>query len=80
MSLASLPPLSRGVYVAPYHGPNGETVLLAITARQRLAAEPLFLTLGDREVEMADRLWALLDEADAASPRVTPPADAHAAA
>lgn len=57
-------PLPRGVYVAPYLGPNGETVLLAITARQRLAAEPLFLVTADREAEMSDSLWRLLDQRD----------------
>lgn len=76
MPLSRPSPLPRGVYVAPYFGPNGETVLLAITARQRLAAEPLFLLTSEHEVEQADALRRLLDEHD--PPPTREPASAAA--
>lgn len=54
----------RGLYVAPWMGPNDELVLLAITSRGRLAAEPLVIPWGSDSVALAEELEATLDRAD----------------
>lgn len=65
MRIASLgQPLGRGVYVAPWCGPQGELVLLAITSAGRLACDPLMIPHGADRVAAADALWDALEEAD----------------
>ena len=56
--------LGRGVFVAPWMGPAGELVLLAITAQKRLAAPPLTIAPGSDSVRASDKLWDALEAAD----------------
>lgn len=56
--------LPRGVYVAPWVGPNDEIVLVAITRGHRLAAPPLTIPHGASQIGAADALLALLDRDD----------------
>lgn len=54
----------RGVYVAPWHGEEGELVLIAITSRGTLAAPPLEIPHGASRLDAADGLSSLLDQKD----------------
>lgn len=56
--------LRKGVYVAPWMGPDGELVLLAITATRRLAVPPLTIAHGADRVAASDELWDALDQAE----------------
>jgi hypothetical protein len=57
--------LSRGVWVAPWVGPNDEMVLLAITSDGKLAtANPVVIPNGASRIDVSDQLWQLLDEMD----------------
>lgn len=56
--------LTRGVYVAPWMGPDGELVLLAITSTARLACEPITVPHGADRVLAADLAWGALEVAD----------------
>ena len=57
--------LERGVWKAPWRGPNGEIVLLAVTSSHCLLSGcPVVVPRGCCHVTEADRLWALLDEID----------------
>jgi hypothetical protein len=56
--------LGRGVYVAPWVGPEGEVVLLAITRDGKLAGDPLIIQHGGNHVEAGDRMWDRLEEGD----------------
>jgi len=56
--------LPRGVYVAPWMGPDGELVLLAITSSQRLAAPPLTVPHGADRLAASDALWEALERED----------------
>jgi hypothetical protein len=65
MRIATLgQPLPRGVYVAPWMGDAGEIVLLALTARQRLAAPPYTIPTGADRVAASDAMWEALERAD----------------
>ena len=56
---------TRGVYVAPYLGPDGEIVLLAITSSRKLATSgPVIVPHGADRVAAAEALWDLLDRVD----------------
>lgn len=57
-------PVGRGVWVAPWVGPSGELVLLAITRDKKLAGEPYAIPTGANHVEAGDRMWARLDADD----------------
>lgn len=61
--------IERGVFVAPWLGPNGETVLIAISRAGRLAGEPLTIPVGGNHVELGDAMWDRLD-ADDPEPRL----------
>lgn len=56
--------LPRGVYQAPWIGPDGEVVLIAITRQHKLAAGPVTVPHGASRVGAADELWAVLDRVD----------------
>jgi hypothetical protein len=56
--------VGRGVWVAPWVGPNGEIVLLALRRDNRLAGEPHVIPLGASHVLAADELWERLDRED----------------
>jgi hypothetical protein len=53
----------RGVYVAPWMGPDGEIVLIAITSRRRKLIEEM-IPRGADHVAFAVQVQAMLDEAD----------------
>lgn len=52
---------TRGVYVAPWTGPNGEVVLIALSSDRKLVGEPLTVPNGGNHVAAGDALWARLD-------------------
>lgn len=54
----------RGVYAAPWMGPNGEIVLLAITKEHKLAGDPVTVPVGASHHAAADALWERLDADD----------------
>lgn len=54
----------RGVYIAPWKGPNGEFVLLAITREQKLACPPRVIPIGGNHVQAGDEMWDLLESSD----------------
>ena len=58
----------RGVWVAPWVGPEGELVVYAIQRNRQLATEPLTIPHGANRLAIVDSLYELLDVVD-------PPAD-----
>lgn len=56
--------LDRGVWKAPWMGPNGEFVLLVVTSGHTLLVPPSVLALGSDYIASFDALWELLDERD----------------
>jgi hypothetical protein len=56
--------LTRGVYVAPWVGANGELVLIAIGHRHRLVGEPVAVPIGGSHLDASDVLWARLERDD----------------
>ena len=54
----------RGVWNAPWSGPNGELVLLAIDSQHRLINGPMVVARGTDHVMVADAMWDLLDACD----------------
>lgn len=54
----------RGVWMAPWLGPNGETILVAVTREKRLAGEPVIVPIGGNHVAASDELWDRLDGRD----------------
>lgn len=55
---------SRGIWKAPWQGPDGEMVLVAITSGRRLLGNPVVLPLGADHIAIADEMWGQLDAAD----------------
>lgn len=60
----SLDLLGRGVFQAPWLGPNGELVLLAVRRDHRLNAPPLVVPHGASRIAAAESLLAGLDRDD----------------
>lgn len=58
------PLLSRGVYVAPFMGPEGETIVFCIDHRHRIVGRPTFVSAGESHLAAADAHWARLDRDD----------------
>jgi hypothetical protein len=56
--------LGRGVFVAPWCGPDGEIVLVAITSRNRIVGDPLIVPLGGDHLGVSDELWRRLEAAE----------------
>jgi hypothetical protein len=56
--------LERGVWKAPWMGPNGELVLLAVTSGRQLLVPPAVLVLGSDYIATFDALWELLEARD----------------
>lgn len=54
----------RGVWVAPWMGPKGEIVLLAIRRDGRLVGEPYTIPVGTSHILALDALWERLDRED----------------
>jgi hypothetical protein len=55
--------VGRGVWLAPWMGPNGELILVAVRRDDRMVGERM-LSLGDNHVQASDELWAALEAAD----------------
>lgn len=65
--MLTAPQIRRGVYTAPYRGPHGECVVLAIDS----AGCCRFHALAYREEDVDDvvaTLWQLLDQTDPDTP------------
>ena len=58
----------RGVWIAPWQGPNGELVLFAMGSHNRLVTDPMVVPAGSDHVAAADMLWDLIDEVDTQHP------------
>lgn len=56
--------LERGVWKAPWQGPDGEIVLLAITSHHRLLVPPSVIAFGRDHIGASDVLWEQLDAQD----------------
>jgi hypothetical protein len=54
----------RGVWVAPWMGPDGELILVARKRDNREACPPVYVQPGQNSVEIADSLWDVLDLKD----------------
>lgn len=55
--------VGRGVWVAPWMGPGGELVLVAVRRDDRMVDQRM-LTFGDDHVRASEELWAALERAD----------------
>lgn len=55
--------VGRGVWVAPWMGPDGETILVAVKRNGRLATWTM-LRPGDDHVGASDDLWSILEAQD----------------
>lgn len=55
--------VGRGVWVAPWMGPNGELILVAVRRDDRRVAERV-LSAGDDHVKASDELWAAIERED----------------
>lgn len=55
--------VGRGVWVAPWMGPNGETILVAVRRDDRKVSERM-LAFGDDHVQASEDLWDELERAD----------------
>jgi hypothetical protein len=55
--------VGRGVWVAPWRGPNGETILVAVK-RNGCLADWRFVAVGEDHIGASDDLWAMLEDAD----------------
>ena len=55
--------VGRGVWVAPWMGPNGELVVVAVSRRNRLLAERI-IAPGDNSDAIGQELWAIVERDD----------------
>ena len=55
---------SRGVWIAPWRGPNDELVLFAQDSKAHLVTDPVTIPHGADRVAIADGLWDLLTWAE----------------
>jgi hypothetical protein len=55
--------VGRGVWVAPWMGPNGELILVAVSRTDRRLGE-IMLALGDNHVKASEDLWAIVERDD----------------
>lgn len=56
--------LGRGVWIAPWTGPNGEIVLFKRDRWKRLVGEPRMIQAGENHVLIGEQMWEELDAAD----------------
>jgi hypothetical protein len=63
----------RGVWVAPWIGEKGETVLLVIDSFNRLLVDPVKIPLIADHDQLGHHLWAMLDSADPSTVTAVPP-------
>lgn len=57
--------LERGVWQAPWLGPDGELVLIAITRARSMYGLPFVVPHGASRIEAAERMMGELDAVDA---------------
>lgn len=55
--------VGRGVFVEPWMGRNGETILVAVDRHNRRLAE-IELAVGDDHFGASERLWAVVERDD----------------
>ncbi len=58
---------NRGVWKAPWMGPNGEFVLIVIDSKRRLVNGPVTIPVGGDHLAVADALWDFLEVVDPVS-------------
>lgn len=63
-SIPSVKPYDRGIWPAPWLGPNGELVLLAITRTHHLNGSPVIVPHGGSRIKIAGDMLAQLDRDD----------------
>jgi hypothetical protein len=56
--------LRRGVWQAPFFGPDGEMVLLAVTRDSRLVGDPVIVPHGASRIAAADVMLDRLNSID----------------
>lgn len=73
--LGRAPDSPRGVWIAPFPGPHGETYLFPVASHGACVADPVPVPLGSDADVMAEGLWDLLDKMDppAQEPSRRPP-------
>lgn len=54
----------RGVWVAPWQGPNGEIVLFSIDSHSKLVAGPFIVPAGSDHIAASEALWEELEAVD----------------
>lgn len=54
----------RGVWQAPWMGPNGETILVAVNRDRRQVGAEIMIPLGGAHHAASDELWARLERDD----------------
>jgi hypothetical protein len=62
LSSGSIKP-ERGVFIAPWLGPNGETVLVSLT-KERRQIELRYVAAGMNHVLAADEMWEHVEDVD----------------
>lgn len=63
MRTAKFEGLGRGVWVAPWKGPDGEMVLVALNRLERYLSHRLVKT-GESSHAAADDLWSIVERDD----------------
>ena len=61
--------MRRGVYTAPYRGPHGEPVVIAIDSHGRCVYDALVYRDSDLD-DVVSALWRLLDRQDPPRPHL----------
>jgi hypothetical protein len=54
----------RGVWIAPWLGPNGETILVALNRHERQLGEQMMISPGSNSLAASDELWARVERDD----------------
>ncbi len=57
-------PYGRGVWIAPWMGPNGEMILVGLNRHDRQIGDPLMIPLGGNHLAASDELWKRVDRDD----------------
>ncbi len=54
----------RGVWMAPWLGPNGEIILAAVDRNHRRIGDEIMVPLGGNHLAASDELWDRVDRHD----------------
>jgi hypothetical protein len=54
----------RGVWIAPWMGPNGETILVALNRHEHQIGEQIMIPLGGNHLAASDELWSRVEKHD----------------